>query len=80
MVAQDYRFRLLQEAQNRADRMKHKIEDQFEQGGWAEAFNEFVTDIVTFPAAFIKGPIVRRQRVLGLQQPEQWRIDGCRDH
>ena len=65
MVAQDYRFRLLQEAQNRADRMKHKIEDQFEQGGWGEAFNEFVTDIVTFPAAFIKGPIVRRQRVLG---------------
>jgi hypothetical protein len=65
MVAQDYRFRLLQEAQNRADRMKHKIEDQFEQGGWSEAFNEFVTDVVTFPAAFIKGPVIRRQRVLG---------------
>jgi len=65
MVAQDYRFRLLQEAQNRADRMKYKIEDQFEQGGWGEAFNEFITDLVTFPAAFIKGPVVRRQRVLG---------------
>jgi hypothetical protein len=34
MLAQEYRFRLLQEAQNRADKMKHKIEDQFEQGGW----------------------------------------------
>lgn len=65
MVAQDYRFRLLQEAQNRADKMKHKIEDQFEQGGWSEAFNEFITDLVTFPAAFVKGPVVRRQRVLG---------------
>lgn len=65
MVSQDYRFRLLQEAQNRADRMKHKIEDQFEQGGWGDAFNEFVTDLVTFPAAFIKGPVIRRQRVLG---------------
>lgn len=65
MVAQDYRFRVLQEAQNRADRMKHKIEDQFEQGGWADSFNEFITDLVTFPAAFIKGPVVRRQRVLG---------------
>ena len=65
MVAQDYRFRVLQEAQNRADRMKHKIEDQFEQGGWADAFNEFITDLVTFPAAFVKGPVVRRQRVLG---------------
>jgi hypothetical protein len=65
MVAQDYRFRVLQEAQNRSDKMKHKIEDQFEQGGWADAFNEFITDLVTFPAAFVKGPVVRRQRVLG---------------
>jgi hypothetical protein len=45
--------------------MKNKIEDQFEQGGWSEAFNEFITDLVTFPAAFVKGPVVRRQRVLG---------------
>ena len=68
MLAQEYRFRLLQEAQNRADKMKHKIEDQFEQGGWAEAFNEFITDLVTFPAAFVKGPVVRRQRVLGYKK------------
>lgn len=65
MVAQDYRFRVLQEAQNRADKMKYRIEDQFEQGGWSDAFNEFITDLVTFPAAFVKGPIVRRQRTLG---------------
>lgn len=65
MVSQEYRFRLLQAAQNRVDRMKVKIEDQFAQGGWADAFNEFITDIVTFPCAFIKGPIIRRQRHLG---------------
>jgi len=65
MVAQDYRFSILQEAQNRADKMKYRIEDQFEQGGWSDAFNEFITDLVTFPAAFVKGPIVRRQRTLG---------------
>lgn len=64
MVAQEYRFKMLQLAQNRVDKMKIKIEDQFVQGGWAEAFNEFVTDLVTFPCAFIKGPIVRRQRHL----------------
>lgn len=65
MVAQDYRFRVLQEAQNRADRMKDKISDQFAQGGWSESFNDFITDLVTYPAAFVKGPIVRRQRSLG---------------
>lgn len=64
MVGQEYRFRLLQAAANRADKMKLKIEDQFAQGGWAEAFNEFITDLVTFPCAFIKGPVVRRQRHL----------------
>ena len=65
MVSQDYRFKILQDAQNRADKMKLKIEDQFAQGGWADSFNDFITDLVTFPCAFIKGPIVRRQRTLG---------------
>jgi hypothetical protein len=63
-VAQQYRFRVLQAAQMRVDKMKIKIEDQFVQGGWPEAFNEFITDLVTFPCAFVKGPIVRRQRYL----------------
>lgn len=65
MVAQDFRFKLLQEAQVRVDKMKLKISDQFAQGGWETAFNDFITDLVTFPCAFIKGPIVTRQRVLG---------------
>lgn len=65
VLAQEFRFKLLQEAQNRSDRMKIKIEDQFAQGGWGDAFNDFITDLVTFPCAFLKGPVVRRQRVLG---------------
>ena len=64
MASQEYRFKILQAAQNRADAMKTKIKDQFAQGGWSDAFNDFITDLVTFPAAFIKGPIVRRQRHL----------------
>lgn len=70
MVAQDFRFRVLQEAQMRADKMRYKIEDQFQQGGWGDAFNEFITDLVTYPAAFVKGPIVRRQRTLGYSKAE----------
>lgn len=73
IISQDYRFKILQEAQNRVDRMKIKISDQFAQGGWANAFNDFVTDLVTFPAAFVKGPIVRRQRHLGWEQDETGR-------
>lgn len=65
MFKQDYRFKLLQEAQEKADRMSDKIKDQFAEGGWYESFNNFVTDLVTYPAAFIKGPVVRRE--LGLE-------------
>lgn len=65
MVSQDYRFKILQDAQTRADKMKMKISDQFAQGGWEAAFNDFITDLVTYPCAFVKGPVVRRQRALG---------------
>lgn len=64
ILTQDYRNSLLREAQAKCDAMKGTISDQFVQGGWAEAFNEMITDVVTFPAGFIKGPIVRRQRTL----------------
>ena len=70
MVSQDYRFSVIREAQVRADRMKIKIQDQFAQGGWEQSFNEFVTDLVTYPTAFVKGPVVRRQRALG------WKVDA----
>ena len=61
---------MLKDAQNRADKMKRKIEDQFAEGGYASAFNEFITDLVTFPCAIIKGPVIRRQRKLG------WDVDA----
>jgi hypothetical protein len=74
VVSQQFRFKLLQAAQNRVDRMKVKIEDQLAQGGWSDAFNEFITDLVTFPCAFIKGPIVRRQRHLKWVQGQDGRM------
>lgn len=64
VVAQELRFRIMQEASTRTNRMKLRISDQFAEGGWAESFNEFITDLVTFPAAILKGPCVRRQRKL----------------
>lgn len=65
MAEQDYRNRVAEVAHRRAGGMRRRISDQFAQGGWNTAFNEFITDLVTFPAAFIKGPIVRRRRKLG---------------
>jgi hypothetical protein len=73
IVNQEYRFALLRQAQSRADKMKIRVQDQFAQGGWLTAFNDFITDIVTFPAAFVKGPVVRRQRALGWEKTSDGR-------
>ena len=42
-------------------RMENKMEDQLQEGGFSTAMSQFIEDIVTFPSAFLKGPIVRRK-------------------
>lgn len=38
-----------------------RITDQMDQGGWEIAFNEFLYDLATFPAAIVKGPLIRKR-------------------
>lgn len=71
VAQQEKRLDILQEAHDRTEKMRDKISDQFVQGGWDGAFNDFITDLVTFPAAFLKGPVIRRQRVLEWVKDEQ---------
>jgi hypothetical protein len=52
------------EASVRSKRMEKKIEDQFCEGNFEEAFDDFLTDIVTLKAGILKGPILHRKRVL----------------
>lgn len=42
-------------------RMEAKMEDQTVEGLWLEALNAFLDDLTTFPAAILKGPVVRRK-------------------
>lgn len=44
-----------------ADRMADKMEDQLTEGGYREAMAMFLDDITTFPAAIMKGPVVRKK-------------------
>lgn len=71
IARQKYRMALSHEAKNRAMGMTRKISDQLAEGGWPESFDDFITDLVTFPCAFIKGPIVRKQRKLGWGKDEE---------
>jgi hypothetical protein len=47
-----------------ADRMADKMEDQLVEGGFMQALDQFIDDITTFPSAVLKGPIVRKKKML----------------
>ena len=55
---------LRKEAREDTERMEDKMEDQLQEGGFFNALSEFLSDIVTFPAAFMKGPVVRNRKQL----------------
>lgn len=51
-------------ASERAQRMERKIEDQLVEGTYAGAMDEFLDDLVTYPSAILKGPVVRARKAL----------------
>ena len=46
-------------AGKKAERMTKKMHDQLLEGGFQEALDAFIDDLATFPAAILKGPVVR---------------------
>ena len=52
------------QATRMSERMESKMEDQLVEGGFTRALNQFIDDIVTFPAAILKGPIARNKNLL----------------
>lgn len=71
-MVEEYRGRLedmvrteaRERAKTRAERMERKIEDQLAEGNWKLSLREFIDDFVTFPTAFLKGPIAMRRPTL----------------
>jgi hypothetical protein len=55
---------LKEAAEKTAGRMEKKMHSQFLEGNWTSSFAHFLDDLVTFPAAFLKGPVVRQKPVL----------------
>lgn len=64
----DYKRELLDEATEKSERMKRKIDDQFVEGGLIDAIDMCIADLATYPNMWLKGPIVRRQRRLQWEQ------------
>lgn len=49
-----------EDAKARAKRMETRIYDQMVEGGWHNAYKDFVHNLTWAPVAYIKGPILRR--------------------
>lgn len=56
--------KMRKESDDRANRMENKIQDQLTEGGFDGAFRDFIDDFVTYPTAILKGPIVRRKKLM----------------
>ena len=56
--------RLKEEARQATERMERVIEDQLVEGGFDEALADFIADFVVYPAAIMKGPVLRKRRKL----------------
>jgi hypothetical protein len=61
MLQDAERERVNENARATTERMARKIEDQMAEGGWAAAFSDFLDDLVTYPAAHFKAPVLRRR-------------------
>lgn len=62
---------ILETARIYAERAEIKIEDLLQEGGWMEAVDQFLDDLMVFKTAFMKGPVVRKkQRLEWQQQPD----------
>lgn len=54
-----------------AEKAETEIEDKMVEGGWMEAVDQFLDDMMVFKTAFMKGPVVRNKSTLKwVQQPD----------
>lgn len=51
-------------ARKDADQLGREINDELVEGSWYESLNDLIDDFVTYPTAFMRGPVPRRKRVI----------------
>jgi len=67
-VRENVRKERLEQAEKATELLSARIEDELQAGGYYQALEDFIIDFVTFPAAFLKGPIIKRKKTLVWQE------------
>lgn len=52
---------MAQEAKLRCERAERKLDDMLQEGGFIQALDQILDDMMVFPTVFLKGPVVRRK-------------------
>jgi len=63
-ILEEAEKRVKEMADQRCRKMENRIVDKLQEGGWRNALAELVYDFTTFPAAFLKGPVLRKKKVM----------------
>ena len=77
MLRDETMHSMLDMAKSKISVMERKMEDQLVEGGFLRALDQMIDDIVTFPAAFVKGPVMRKKPIMTwdrAQQPPQLQV------
>ena len=67
-IRENVRKERLEQAEKATELLSARIEDELQSGGYYQALEDFIIDFVTFPAAFLKGPIIKRKKTLVWQE------------
>lgn len=68
---------ILKIATSGVKRFERIVADQLQEGGWDEAFSNFIEDFCVFPVAILKGPVITKKKVLsyvngGVEETEKF--------
>ena len=61
---------LVNESKERTDEIKIEVDDHLTEGAWYEAIENFVADIVKLKCGIIKGPVMRLEPTIHLEESE----------
>lgn len=63
-VYEEAKVKAKEVATDRAKKMEDRISDKLQEGGFREAISHVIYDFTTYPAAFFKGPVLRKKPVM----------------
>jgi hypothetical protein len=63
-VKAGFQEEIRKKAKEEISKLETTIQDEVEESGWEQSLKDSISDIVRYPAGFMKGPVIRRKPVM----------------